>query len=106
MGALSLSITETVLIFAGIPAAVIAVVYAAVYSTTARRADKRYRPGRPFTFAPVWFLAAPAPLAGEPAQVNGAKAVTGGPLLAALTAADTEVPTVGHREVGGASDSW
>jgi len=106
MGALSLSITETVLIFAGIPAAVIAVVYAAVYSTTARRADKRYRPGRPFTFAPVWFLAAPSPLAGEAAQVNGAKAIVGGPRLAELTAADTEVATVGHREVGGASDSW
>src|SRR4051794_12569439 len=105
MGALSLSITETVLIFVGVPAAVIALVYAAVYSTTARRADKRYRPGRPFAFEPVWFLAAPSPLAAEAAPVNGARALPGGPLLAELTAGDTEVATVGHREVGGASDS-
>jgi|SRR5690348_8421085 drug/metabolite transporter (DMT)-like permease len=111
MGALSLSITETVLIFAGIPAAVIALVYAAVYSTAARKADKRYRPGRPFTFAPVWFLASPGPLAGS-SRPDGAhaitagepaKAVTAGPLLA--TPAEPAVPA-GPREVGGASDTW
>jgi hypothetical protein len=104
MGALSLSITEAVLIFAGIPAVVIAAVYAAVYSTTARRADKRYRPGRPFEFAPVWFLAAPGPLAGS--SPDGARQLTGaGPLLA-LPPGSEQPATPGHREVGGASDTW
>ena len=100
MGALSLSITETVLIFVGVPAVVIAVVYAAVYTSTARRADKRYRPGRTFTFAPVWFLAAAGPLAGEP---TGTPAIAGA-TVAALPAGEA-APT-GHREAGGASDKW
>src|SRR5437879_2068250 len=59
LGALSLSITQTVLVFVGVPAVVMAAVYGLVYGSTARRSSKRYRPGRPFTFAPVWFLAAP-----------------------------------------------
>jgi hypothetical protein len=104
MGALSLSITQTVLIFAGIPAAVIAAVYAAVYSTTARRADKRYRPGRQFEFAPVWFLAAPAPGTSEP-PAAGHQLPAAGPLLA-LSAGSGQPATPGHREVGGASDTW
>jgi hypothetical protein len=104
-----LSITETVLVFVGIPAAVVAAVYALVFATTARRVSKRYRPGRPFTFAPVWFLAA------EPAsRVDGAHAAVGtgehhaelppGPLLA--QAVDVPTATVAHGETGGASDSW
>ena len=106
MGALSLSITQTVLIFVGAPAAVIAAVYAAVYSTTARRADKRYRPGRQFEFAPVWFLAAPVPGAGssEPPDA-GHQLTAAGPLLA-LSAGSGQPVTPGHREVGGASDTW
>ncbi len=102
MGALSLSITEAVLIFAGIPAAVIAVVYLAVYSTSSRKADKRYRPGRRFDFAPVWFLAAPAPLSGAPA---GGPAAISGSTAAALPGDVPAVPA-SHRDVGGASDTW
>ena len=105
-----MSITETVLVFVGIPAAVVATVYALVYATTARRVSKRYRPGRPFTFAPVWFLAP------EPAtRVDGTRAAAigagdhhaelpPGPLLA--QAVDAPTTTVAHGETGGASDSW
>jgi hypothetical protein len=107
MGALSLSITEAVLIFAGIPAAVIAVVYAAVYSTTARRTDKRYRPGRWFEFAPVWFLAAPAPLSGAPDGAASTPAITAAdPLLTLPAGSEQPVAVTGHRDVGGASDTW
>jgi hypothetical protein len=105
-----LSITETVLVFVGIPAAVVAAVYALVYATTARRVSKRYRPGRPFTFAPVWFLAAESA-----ARADGTHAVAigagdhhaelpAGPLLA--QAVDAPAATVAHGETGGASDSW
>jgi hypothetical protein len=95
------------LIFVGIPAAVVAVVYGAVYGTSARRGSKRYRPGRPFVFAPVWFLSAPAG-----ASVNGhgpAPELTGGQHREALPgpllsqADDAPKP---HGETGGASDSW
>jgi hypothetical protein len=114
LGALSLTITETVLVFAGIPLAVVAAVYAAVYGTTARRADKRYRPGRPFTFTPVWFLSSPGPLADGR---SGAPAVTGTPARPALSPAELpgdnghgenelEPALAQHGETGGASDSW
>jgi hypothetical protein len=97
----------TVLIFVGIPAAVVAVVYGAVYGTSARRASKRYRPGRPFEFAPVWFLSAP-----EAGSVNGhgpAPELTGGPQKEALpgpSLAEADDAPKPHGETGGASDSW
>lgn len=110
LGALSLSITETVLVFVGIPALVVASVYALVYATTSRRVSKRYRPGRPFTFTPVWFLAG---VGSSSTDGTHAAAIEGGdhhaelpagPVLA--QAADAPAATVGHGETGGASDSW
>jgi hypothetical protein len=107
-----LSITETVLVFVGIPALIVAAIYALVYGTSARRVSKRYRPGRPYTFAPVWFLAG----TGTPsANGSGTAAIASGhhgdqtelppgPLLA--QAADAEPTTMAHGETGGASDRW
>ena len=66
---------------------VVALVYVIVYAGSARRA-KRYRPGRPFEFTPVWFLAAPEKTA---------------PGARAALAAGAQVP---HGETGGASDRW
>jgi len=98
-----LSITETVLVFAGIPALVVAAIYAMVYATTARRVSKRYRPGRPFTFAPVWFLASvDGSRTGRPAIGAGQqRSALPGPVLA-----QSDVPAVAHGVTGGASDSW
>jgi hypothetical protein len=56
--ALSLSITETVLIFAGIPLLVAAIVTGLVYGGKGSR-ERRYRPGRGYDFTPVWLLASP-----------------------------------------------
>lgn len=53
-----MSITETVLIFAGIPLLVAAVVTGLVYGGKGAR-ERRYRPGRGYDFAPVWLLASP-----------------------------------------------
>ena len=102
-----MSIIETTLIFAGIPAAVILLVSAAVYSGGSRR-SKRYRPGRPFEFTPVWFLAAPEQLA---------EAATGHELTGAqrreLPAGSAHQPgewpaeeKVHEHATGGASDRW
>jgi hypothetical protein len=106
-----LSITQTVLVFVAIPALVVALIYGLVYGSTARRVSKRYRPGRPFSFAPVWFLAATGP--HGPAE-SGAPAIGAGeqhpalpppgPLLAA--ADDAASAAVAHGVTGGASDSW
>jgi len=79
---------DSVVIPLAIALAVVAFVYAAVYAGSARRA-RRYRPGRPFEFTPVWFLASPekaAPGATAALAVEGAQAA--------------------HGETGGASDRW
>jgi hypothetical protein len=110
---LTLSIVETLVIFVGIPAVVVAVVYGLVYGGSARRA-RRYRPGRPFDFTPVWFLSAPDRF-GEP---NGARsgaaatdrAVSGASRMALTKAetADAGEPATGALPdgTGGASDRW
>jgi hypothetical protein len=85
LGALRLLIKSVVIPLA-IALAVVALVYAAVYAGSARRA-RRYRPGRPFEFTPVWFLASPAKAApGVALAVEGTQAA--------------------HGETGGASDRW
>ena len=77
-------------IFVLIPLAVILSVFAAVYGGSSVR-SRRYRPGRPFTTAPVWYLAEEAPGSSHPHA-------------RALVSSNGE--SVQHGEVGGASDSW
>jgi hypothetical protein len=118
---------ETVLIYAGIPAAVIAAVYGVVYAGGTRR-DRRYRPGRPFEFRPVWFLSAPelsAPdrLTGDSGHravgATADRAALGTADRAALGTADRaalgggDAPVASIEEdrstlgaTGGASDNW
>lgn len=103
-----MSVTETVLVYAGIPLAIVLVI-SGLAALGGGRAARRYRPGRPFEFAPVWFLAAPEQQAGThahgelPAGKSRA-ALTAGPSVekgGELVAAPTRVgPT------GGASDRW
>lgn len=47
-----MSVPEVVLVFAGIPIAVSITVTVVIFTTT-----PRYRPGRPFAFTAVWYLA-------------------------------------------------
>jgi hypothetical protein len=94
------SITETVLVFVCIPLGVVLAVYALVYGTSAAR-SRRYRPGRKFEPAPVWYVAgdSSATVAHEDEETRE------------LTAGDEphgiEWPAVQRTgETGGASDSW
>jgi hypothetical protein len=112
-----LTIPETLLVFVGIPAAVVAIIYLLVYAGSAAN-NKRYRPGRPYNQAAVWYVAnksAEATVAGSSAHEIGAG--SGAHALAAGTAANdssgeaatddgTGLTTVGYGETGGASDSW
>jgi hypothetical protein len=105
LGALSLSIISTTLVFAGAPLAVVLVIYGAVFAGTSRR-GRRYRPGRPFEFTPVWFLSSPELLTGGPGAGHAALAAAERP---ALTASGTEWPpteTLQEHVTGGASDRW
>jgi hypothetical protein len=106
-----LSITETVLVFVGIPAAVVAAVYTLVFATAGRRGSKRYRPGRPYTFAPVWFLASEDGSGTQRPAISGpvlAQALDhrGGSPGEAPGAGMVTAPDTTHGVTGGASDSW
>ncbi|WP_432979263.1 aa3-type cytochrome oxidase subunit CtaJ [Dactylosporangium sp. CA-233914] len=102
-----MSIIETTLIFAGIPLAVILLISGAVYAGGSRR-SRRYRPGRPFEFTPVWFLSAPEQLtkAAHARELTGARRaeLTAGDDASSATewSGDKAQPHV----IGGASDRW
>jgi hypothetical protein len=106
LGALRLSILSTVLVFVGIPAAVIVVVSALVVggNETTRR-HRRYRPGRPYDFQPIWLLAAPEQvgpaLADRPAVERGAHAAIEPGVIE-----DSSGARVLAGSTGGASDRW
>jgi hypothetical protein len=103
--------TQDLLIFVGVPLAVVGIVFALVYASGGRSA-KRYRPGRPYHYAPVWFLARPE--ADGPAAISSGSS---GAQHRQLTASDASVATVASTDAavaarehpgltGGASDRW
>jgi hypothetical protein len=102
--------TEALLLLIGVPAVVVAVIWALAWRS-GPSLDKRYRPDRPnpFEFAPVWYLAnhrtgpataAPA-LAATDRQALPAGAGRGGP-----SASGEATEESSHGAVGGASDRW
>ena len=104
LGALRLSISSTFVVFVIIPAAVILVVASLVFSGSDRtRRSRRYRPGRPYDFQPIWFLASPEQVRTEQAAVGGpqGRAAIEGQILEDVSGARV-VP----GPTGGASDSW
>lgn len=98
MGALILQLEQTLLIFAGIPLAVVVIVAGIVYAGS-RKSAKRYRPGRPYEYAPVWFTSAQRVAEEYP---DTKAALPGAPANALVVAAPASAPGV----TGGASDRW
>ena len=97
-----MSTTSTILAFVLAPAAIAGVIAALALAGGDGRRGRRYRPGRPYDFTPIWFLSAPE-------QVSAAGA--------ALTGRAAQRPALGSGEVetgggvpsgvtGGASDHW
>ena len=84
-----MSIIETLVVFAGIPLAVVAVIYGLVFAGSARANDRRYRPGRPFDFSPVWFLSAPEQQASAANGHAPKPAVSGAPTTPVFPRAET-----------------
>jgi hypothetical protein len=104
LGALRLSISNTVLIYVVIPLGVLLVVASLVFASSDRtRRTRRYRPGRPYDFQPIWFLATPERVG------HAAPALTGNASRQAIEAPVLE-DAAGQRvragSTGGASDSW
>ncbi|MEV4756058.1 hypothetical protein AB0J86_13220 [Micromonospora sp. NPDC049559] len=92
------------LIFVGIPAAVVLVITALALAGRGRGGAKRYRPGRPFDFTPVWFLSSP----GQLAETTGVALPPGGqaPALTNGAIEKAEGARVPAAATGGASDRW
>lgn len=58
-----MSVLSTVLIFVVIPVAAVLIIAAlAMAGSDRRHRSRRYRPGRPYEFQPIWFLASPEPV--------------------------------------------
>jgi hypothetical protein len=96
-----LSILSTILVFVIIPAGVIILVASLVLAGSDRtRRTRRYRPGRPYDFQPIWFLASPERV-GAASVGSAAHPAIEGPVLEDSTGA-----RVRPGPTGGASDSW
>ena len=54
-----MSVVQTLLVFVGIPAAIILLIFLAVYGKTLVRQPNRYRPGRPWNYPPRWYAPHP-----------------------------------------------
>ncbi|MGN9777974.1 aa3-type cytochrome oxidase subunit CtaJ [Micromonospora sp. H33] len=102
---MGLSVTETLLVFVGIPAAAVLVIAGLAYAGNrdGGGGGKRYRPGRPFDFTPVWFLSRPEELADSAGTVLAAGAQAPALTSRKQEQAGIEAPAGG---TGGASDRW
>ena len=97
-----MSIFSTILVFAIIPVGIIIVIAALVASGSGRsRPTRRYRPGRPYDFKPIWFLASPA----QVSPAFGGK-TSAAPELPAGVIEDSSGMQVRPGPTGGASDRW
>lgn len=81
---------ETLLVFVGIPAGIIALIALGVFGKSMVRQPNRYRPGKPWVYEPTWYV--PHPDAVVHAATPGQRELDG---RASATTA-----------VGGASGEW
>ncbi len=96
---------NTVLIYVLIPAGVVAVV--ALLSragSNSSRPSRRYRPGRPYDFAPIWFLASPEQVG--PALGGKSEQRAQPPAIESGIIDDSAGRPVRAGSTGGASDRW
>jgi hypothetical protein len=84
-----MTIVETVLTFGGIPAGITALLALGVFGRSAMHQPNRYRPGRPWTFPPAWYVPHPDAL---PHSDGIRTAITGS--------------TTSTTAMGGASGEW
>lgn len=89
-----MSIVQTVLVFVGIPGAIIGAIAFAVYGRSMVHQPNRYRPGQPWPYSAAWFVPHPDavvhPDAGSRPQIE----------------AGSTAPTAATTAVGGASGEW
>lgn len=99
-----MSVLNTVLVFVILPAAIVALVVGLSRAgSDSNRQSRRYRPGRAYDFAPVWFLASPEQVSGAP---GGSSPATRTAAIEAGIIEDSSGTPVRPGPTGGASDRW
>lgn len=73
-----MSVWQTLLVFVGIPAGVVALVALAVYGKSIVRQPNRYRPGRPWNYAPSWYVPHPDAVVSRPPARSSSTTAVGG----------------------------
>jgi hypothetical protein len=96
---------ETALIFVGAPATITAALAGLVYGASSRRSP-RYRPGRPFAYAPVWFLAAERTAALERHAAEGGHAAIEARYQAGQGRTPALTGSPAPQRKGGARGTW
>jgi hypothetical protein len=71
------TVVQTVLVFVGIPAGIIAFLFLAVYGRSLVNQPNRYRPGKPWTFAPSWYVPHPEAVVRPTGGASSTTAVGG-----------------------------
>ena len=90
-----------------VPTVVVVLVITALVYGGSTRTSKRYRPGPPFEFTPVWFLSAPAQLSGRADAVSLPAGPPGAELPEGRRPGEpAEGPLRAAQVTGGASDRW
>lgn len=72
-----MTVVQTVLVFVGIPGAIIAFLFLAVYGRSLVRQPNRYRPGKPWTFPPSWYVPHPDAVVSHEGAKSSTTAVGG-----------------------------
>ena len=116
-----MTVVQTVLVFAGIPAGVLLLVAAAVLGPSAVQSQSRYRPGRAWGHDPAWWLPDPdavgtLPPGVQAERVSHARAIAataaenadrrGATAAEARAEGEAEVERRSGAAVGGASGEW
>ena len=69
---------QTFLVFACIPAGIIALVVLGVYGKSLARQPNRYRPGRPWVYQPAWYVPHPDAIVHGEGRPSGSTTAVGG----------------------------
>lgn len=74
-----MTIVQTVLVFIGIPAGIIGLLFLAVYGRSLVGQPNRYRPGKAWDYPPTWYVPHPDALVNRPAaDKTGSTTAVGG----------------------------
>ena len=73
-----MTVVQTLLVFVGIPAGIVLIIFLAVYGKSLARQPNRYRPGKAWDFEPAWYVPHPEVVAGTKPSASSSTTATGG----------------------------